>query len=251
MARILLVHGAFGSASVWDRVVPGLREAGHTVEAIDLPGAGDDATPPAEISLGAYARTTCEALAQGPRAVLVGHSMGGVVVTQAAARCPEHVAALIYVCAFIPGDGQSLVALTELPEAVGDQVQANMAVAGQPPVATMPAEAARDALMACCDEEQLAWGISHLGPQAILPFTEPVALDAPGAQAFAALPRAYVVCLQDRAIMPALQRRMLAAAGCDPVIELDTDHMPLISRTAELVAALDRIIGGTSEPSHA
>ena len=73
------------------------------------------------------------------------------------------------------------------------------------------------------------------------PFTQPVTLGGPGADAFAALPRAYVVCLQDRAIMPALQRRMLEAAGCDPVIEIDTDHSGWASRPDELAAGLNRI----------
>ena len=90
MARMVLVHGAFGRAACWDRVRPGLRAAGHDVEAIDLPGAGDDPTPVAEVTLDRYAQRVCEALADGPPAVLVGHSMGGMVITQAAARCPEH-----------------------------------------------------------------------------------------------------------------------------------------------------------------
>ncbi len=42
MARFLLVHGAMGGAWVWERVIPGLEAAGHTAEAIDLPGQGAD-----------------------------------------------------------------------------------------------------------------------------------------------------------------------------------------------------------------
>ncbi len=96
----------------------------------------------------------CEALAAGPPAVLVGHSMGGMVITQAAARCPERIARLVYVAAFVPSDGQSLIDLTQLPEAAGDAVQANLVVDGDPPVATMPTEAARKALFHCCDDER-------------------------------------------------------------------------------------------------
>ena len=92
MARIVLVHGAFGGAWSWEPVIPGLEEAGHTVQALDLPGSGEDQTPVADVTLHAYADRVCEALASGPPAVLVGHSMGGVVVTQAAARTPAQVA---------------------------------------------------------------------------------------------------------------------------------------------------------------
>ena len=50
-----------------------------------------------------------------------------------------------------------------------------------------------------------------------------------------------MTCLQDRAIPPALQRRMFETAGCDPVIEIDTDHAPMLSRTDETLAVLDQL----------
>jgi hypothetical protein len=83
-----------------------------------------------------------------------------------------------------------------------------------------------------------------MGPQPVIPFTQPVKLGGAGADAFAALPRAYVSCTLDRAIPVALQRRMLQSAGCQPVIELETDHSPWISRGDELVAALDGLAAG-------
>jgi pimeloyl-ACP methyl ester carboxylesterase len=243
MARIVLVHGAFAGAWCWEPVLPGLRAAGHEVEAIDLPGSGEDPTPVSEVSLDAYAERVCGVLAQGRPAVLVGHSMGGMVVTQAAARCPEHVAALVYVAAFLPGDGQSLMDLVSLPEAADDQVQTNLVVSGEPPVATLSPDGARIALFGCCDEEQLAWGVGHLGAQPVAPFAGHVSLGGAGAEEFAALSRAYITCTQDRAIPPQMQRRMFDAGGCDPVIEIATDHAPWISRTDELVAALDHLAG--------
>ncbi|MGH2916770.1 MAG: alpha/beta fold hydrolase [Solirubrobacteraceae bacterium] len=243
MARFVLVHGAMGGSWVWERVLAGLKDAGHDAVALDLPGHGADSTPVAEVTLYRYADAIVDALADGPPALLTGHSMGGMAITQAASQAPELVAGLVYVAAFLPRPGQSLIDITQLPEAAGDSVQANLVVGGDPPVATMPPEAAPEALYHCCTPEQIAWALPQRGSQPVVPFTQPFTPADEHAEAFAALPRAYVTCLQDRAIKPALQRRMFTAAGCDPVIEIDTDHSPWLSATAELVAALDRTAG--------
>jgi pimeloyl-ACP methyl ester carboxylesterase len=241
MASFLLIHGAMGGAWCWERVLPGLRAAGHDAVAIDLPGQGSDTTPVAEVTLYRYADAVCEVLdgLAGP-VLLTGHSMGGMVITQAAARRPERLAGLVYVAAFLPQPGQALIDITHLPEAAGDSVQANIVVDGNPPVATMPAEAAPEALYHCCTAEQVAWALPRRAGQPVIPFTQPFTVDGDTA-AFDALPRAYVTCLQDRAIRPAVQTLMYSAAGCDPVIEIDTDHSPWLSRTDELVAALLRV----------
>jgi pimeloyl-ACP methyl ester carboxylesterase len=244
MARIVLVHGAFAGAWCWEPVLPGLREAGHEVEAIDLPGSGEDPTPVEQVSLEAYAQKICDTVASGPEpVVLVGHSMGGMAITQAAARCPEPLSALVYVAAFCPAEGQSLMELVSYPEAAGDQVQANLVVSEDAPVATLTGAGALHAVYNCCTPEQAGWGEPQHGPQALAPFEGRLAIPADKRETLARLPRAYVVCSQDNAIPPAMQRRMLSDRGCDPVLELDTDHSPYISRTGELVAALNEIIG--------
>jgi pimeloyl-ACP methyl ester carboxylesterase len=240
MARFVLVHGAFGGAWCWEGVIDGLRAAGHEAEAFDLPGAGADPTPVADVTLDRYAQRICEVLSKGARAVLAGQSMGGMAISQAAARCPEQVAALAYVSAWLPWDGASLIALTQELEAAGDQVQANLTIDGDPPVAHQNPAAAPRAIYGCADPERAAAAAARLGPQPVVPFTDPFTVGEQ-ADAFAALPRGYISCLQDKAIQPAMQRRMYIAAGCDPVIEIDTDHSPWLSATDELVAALDRI----------
>jgi pimeloyl-ACP methyl ester carboxylesterase len=240
MARFVLVHGAFGGTWAWGRVAPLLRDAGHEAEVVELPGAGSDPTPVAEVTLSAYAQRICMVLGDGPPALLVGQSMGGMAITQAAARCPELVAALAYVAAFLPVEGESLVDLAGSPEGAGDGVQSNIVVEGDPPVARMPVEAAPEVLYNCASAEQAAWAARQLGPQPVAPFTQPLHVGEQR-EAFDALPRAYVTCLQDRAIRPPLQRLMYTRAGCDPVIELDTDHSPWLSRTEDVAAALDRI----------
>ena len=237
MARYVLVHGAFAGAWCWEPVAAELLRRGHTVQVPDLPGSGEDTTPVATVTLDAYAGRVCEVLSQNPEpAVLVGHSMGGIVVTQAAARCPELVSRLVYVAAFLPRDGDSLKGLTELPEGADDGVQNNMTVAGDPPVATMTPEAAREVFYGCCDDEQAAWALAHLGPQPLLPFLTPVSLGL----AAGAIPRCYVLCTRDSAIPPALQRRMIAEHPCADVVEIDTDHTPYLSAPGALLAALER-----------
>ncbi len=198
--------------------------------------------PCAEITLYRYADAVCDALdgMDGP-VLLTGHSMGGMVITQAAAQRPEKLAGLVYVAAFLPQPGQALIDITKWPEAAGDSVQANIVVEGDPPVATMPPEAAPEALYHCCTPEQIAWALPQRGSQPVIPFTQPFTPSTATRRRLTRLPRAYVTCLQDRAIKPAAQTRMYSAAECDPVIEIDTDHSPWLSRTDELVAALDRV----------
>jgi pimeloyl-ACP methyl ester carboxylesterase len=240
MTRFVLIHGAFVGAWVWGPLTERLEAAGHRVEAFDLPGSGEDHTPVAEVTLDACVERLCEVLRAGEEpAVVVPNSMGGVITTMAAARCPERVASIVYVAAFLPEDGESLLDLTNLPEGADDQVQANVVLEGDPPVATMPDEASPDALYGCCSEEVAGWAIAHQRPQAVAPYATPVSLD--DREAFEAIPRSYVLCTRDRAIPPRLQRLMADRGGCDEVIELDTDHSPHLSTTDELAGLVERL----------
>jgi pimeloyl-ACP methyl ester carboxylesterase len=234
LARFVIVHGAFEGAWCWEPLAERLRAAGHTVQNPDLPGSGEDRTPVEEVTLDAYAESTCEVLrSEEEPAVLIGHSMGGMVITQAAARCPERIAQLVYVSAFLPRDGQSLQTLAGLPEGADDGVQSNMIVEGDPPVATLPAEAGRDVLYGECDPETATWAAGELRPQAAAPFIVPVEIDDD-----AGIPRRFVFCTKDKAIPLALQRRMVRESPCEEVAELHTDHSPFLSMPEELTRIL-------------
>ena len=113
MARFVLVHGAFAGAWIWGRTHRS-PEGGRYFQRrqFDLPGLGDDHTPASEVTLDACASRLCEILAENSeRAFVVGNIIGGIIATQGAARCPERVAGLVYVAAFLPRDGQSLLDL--------------------------------------------------------------------------------------------------------------------------------------------
>jgi pimeloyl-ACP methyl ester carboxylesterase len=103
---VLLVHGAWHGAWCWDRVLGPLRALGYKPEAMDLPGHGD--SPESFTDLHGDADAVASRLdAIGEPTLLVGHSYGGMVITDAGVH--EAVGALAYVCAFMPKAGQSLM----------------------------------------------------------------------------------------------------------------------------------------------
>jgi pimeloyl-ACP methyl ester carboxylesterase len=232
--RFVLVHGAFVGSWIWEPLAERLDELGHAADAPDLPGSGDDPTPADEVTLDAYARRICELLdARDEPSVLVANSMGGIVISEAAARRPEKVRRLIYVAAFLPRDGQSLVDLTRLPEGADDLVQATVIVSGDPPVATLPKSTCR-ASNGDCSPEVMEWAVSRTGSQTVAPLTEPVSLN----REFDRIPRTYVICTGDRIVPPSLQRRMVSDGQITDVIELEAGHHPQLSRIDELAGIL-------------
>jgi pimeloyl-ACP methyl ester carboxylesterase len=240
MARLVLVHGAFAGAWKWSRLVEPLEAAGHTVEALDMPSMGEDRTPIAGATLDASVdRVRSQLVGRPEPAVLVASSMGGVVCTQTAVREPKKVLGIVYVAAFVPRDGQSLLDLTGLPEGADDEIQANIVVEGDPPAGTMPREASWSAEYRETSGEDFDWAYARHRPQPVQPFTQPVQIPE---GTFDEIPRAYVICTRDRSIPPALQRRMVAENGIEDVIEIETDHSPMLSRTEELAEAVDRLV---------
>jgi hypothetical protein len=135
----------------------------------------------------------------------------------------------------MPGDGQSLIDLTSLPEGADDQVQANVVVSGEPPVGILPESTQRE-LNYGCPEEVTKWALERTGPQPVVPFAEPVSLN----DGYERIPRSYVICTKDRAIPPPLQRRMVRERDVTDVVEIETGHHPQLSTTDQLAELLDQ-----------
>ena len=118
MSTFLLIHGAWHAGWCWRKVAPLLEAKGHKVLAPDLPSHGEDRTPTASVTLQKYADRACEVAGkQFEPVILVGHSMGGVVITQAGENCPGNIRALVYLCAFLPRNGDSLATWAPLDPA--------------------------------------------------------------------------------------------------------------------------------------
>lgn len=100
MATSVLVHGGCHGAWCWELVVPLLEASGHQVIARDLPGSGEDLTPPEEVTQSLCAEYVAGIIREADvPVVLVGHSLGGSVISETAELVPELIAGLIYLSA--------------------------------------------------------------------------------------------------------------------------------------------------------
>lgn len=237
MARFLLVHGASHGAWCWRDVLPALRARGHEARAIDLPGHGDDRTPLTEVTLEAYVEAITDAL-DGPT-VLVGHSMAGGPITLAAERAPERIRRLVYLTAYVPQDGLSLADMREMsgpqPVSRAVRVHADEGYFDYDP-ALVDAVFYHD-----CPQEARVYARAHLCPQPLAPFTAPIALTGKAQ----ALPRAYIVCNEDRALSPTFQRQMASALPAHDIHELPTSHSPFFAAPDRFAALLHDIAEAT------
>lgn len=213
--------------------MPLLSARGHRVIAPDLIGMGPDAARLGEASVAAWAAQIAGIVRAEPEpVVLVGHSRGGVVISEVAEMVPDRIVRLVYVAAFLLPDGQSIASAIQA-EGVD--------------TAAMLAPGARGGLKV---RHELAAGLFYntslpkwaeragerLTAEPAGSLVHPVRVTA---ERFGLVPRGYVECLQDRAVPITLQRRMQALWPCEKVVTLDTDHSPFYSAPGELAAALE------------
>ncbi len=114
MTDFVLVHGAWRGGWCWGRVAPLLRAAGHEVFTPTLTGLGERAhLASADINLDSHVADVLGVLEaeELDAVVLCGHSYGGMVITGVAERAAKRIEALVYLDAFVPEDGQSVLQL--------------------------------------------------------------------------------------------------------------------------------------------
>jgi pimeloyl-ACP methyl ester carboxylesterase len=235
MSTILLVHGAWHGSWCWAKVQYLLQSAGHNVVTVDLPGRAGDASPVATLTLERYARRVVEvAVLQPEPVVVVGHSMGGVTISQAAEHRPDLFRRLVYLAAFLPADGQSLLDLAQGDDSL---VRPNV-LPGVPAEGYLwfqPGAPFKDIFYHDCTDDDVRRATALLVPESALLSVTPVRVSA---DRFGRVPRSYIECRDDRALSLALQRRMHAAMPCDVVHTLATSHSPFLSAPGDLVEVI-------------
>lgn len=233
-ATVVLVHGAWHDARCFDRLVAALDARGVRAIAVDRPGHGSSSEPLADVQGDAAAvRRALDAI-DGP-VVLVGHSYGGAVITEAG-DAPNAVR-LVYVSAFVLDAGETVNHQVGAGEHEPSELLAPGAIEFRDDGTCMIDVArAPSAFYHDCDDATVAAAVAQLQPQAVATLTGKVTR-APWKD----VPSTYVVCTDDRAIAPSLQRWL--AQRCGDVVELAASHSPFLSmpdRLAELLADIAR-----------
>ena len=221
---IVLVHGAWHGGWAWDELASRLRAAGRDVATVDLPSSGPDAGTLGDLAADASVVATALDATDGP-AVLVGHSYGGQVISEASAG-RDDVEHLVYLCAFMLDVGESL--LGTLGGEVPDWFE--LVADGTASRANRNAEI----FYADVDDDVAAASSARLGLQSVSSF----AAELTGA-GWHAVASTYVICDQDQAIPPGAQEAMSQRAGT--VHRLASSHSPFLSmpdRVAEIILAV-------------
>lgn len=276
---LVLIHGAWHDHHTWDSLVPLLEDKGIVAKAIDLPGAGADAPRPSSFNVrpldhatfgtepspnaGVTQNERTEAAIDAVRAVnaetggkalVLGHSLGGLTVSHVAELIPGEVSAAVFLTAFMlpPGmvAGQiiqhELMAEALVPSlfmADPEQVGALRIDTASPDAEYI--ERARQAFFADLNDAQFAMALSHLHPD------EPAQVagvpSIVSKDRFGTVARHYIECTNDRAITIAGQREMIRlmdqAMGAETVVHtMNTSHSPFHSKTAALASILLSIV---------
>ena len=237
MSTYVLVHGAWHGAWCWNKLVPELEALGHNAVTFDLPGHGDDPTPRRTVTLDSYAAAITRVLDSCDEKVfLTGHSMGGMAITAAAEQRPEKIRTLVYIAAFLPGNGESLFAIEERNPR--PSVPDSLVPAANGKTATLPPERIVDLFYHDCSEEDIAYNLEHLTPQPLELLKTPLTVTQ---ERFGTIPRVYIECTDDHAISIELQRDMIEASPCTKVISMKSSHSPFLSKPRELARILHEL----------
>jgi pimeloyl-ACP methyl ester carboxylesterase len=238
-ASVVLVHGAWHGAWCWDRVVNRLSARGVRAIAVDLPGHGLDRGPLGDLHGDAARVSEVLDRVDGP-VVLVGHSYGGGVITEAG----EHpgVTHLVYLCA-LPIDAEETCATA----ATAEVAAAGISYEGRPDLgaglifddhgtATVERSAAAACLYNDCEPETVDWALARLGPHPLVALQQ-----TPLAVAWRSKPSTYIVCTKDQTIHPDLQR--ILAQRCTTALEWDSGHSPFLSQPDRVADFLYEMAG--------
>ena len=233
MADFLLVHGSWHGAWCWRDLIPELTTFGHTARAIDMPSHGSDPTPIRDVTLGTCRDAVLKA--STPKTIILGHSWGGYPVSAAAETDPNAMRGVIYLSAYVPKSGLSMVEMRKRAprQLIGNAVE----VSGDGLSYSVVPDQVHDLLYHDCAREVVAYAFARLCPQAIAPQTTPLDVG----DNFARVPKGYIRTTDDRIVPTEYQAEMAGCADPDMHLTIDSSHSPFFSHPEHLAGLMHQI----------
>jgi pimeloyl-ACP methyl ester carboxylesterase len=230
----VIVHGAFQDSSVWNDVKTQLEKSGDEVILVNLPGRKSSNSAVETASSASYSKTIIDAVSDRQNIILVGHSFGGIQISNVAEMIPEKIKALVYVAAYLPVSGESLQILSAQDK--GNKfTQKNFLLAAD--YKTADVLAADRELIFCNDcnadaKQKLAFAFT-LEPLA--PMAEGAKISA---EKFGKVKKVYVYTTLDNAVSYQLQTQMTAKTKVGKTFSMKTGHCPFLSQPKQLAKIL-------------
>jgi pimeloyl-ACP methyl ester carboxylesterase len=226
---ILLVPGLWHGAWAWRKVEDELARRGFPTRALSFPGRDRAPGDPTFAGHCAHLRAEVAAI-EGP-VVVVAHSYGGAVVTEAAD--PSRVAALVFVAAFSLEAGESIADLVD-DRATDDDAVAADAIDLSEGLLKVDRETAISGFYHDCDTEEAEAAAARLTPE------HPSTRVTPARTAsWRRIPSTYVICTDDRALT--VERQRLLAGRLDATVDIESGHSPMLCRPHELADIIERV----------
>lgn len=226
---LIFIHGAWHHAKCWAPVIAAFDPTWH-VQALNMPGRVFEKTRQYQkITLHDYVDVVQRCLLSLPcPAILIGHSMGGLVISQVAEKYPNRLHSLIYISAFIPHSGESMFDImnndiakhsSTIPLELETDPASNK-------IALKFSEKNRDLLYHRCDSQRAANALSACIPEPLRAFRTPVFLTDCN---FGSVQKHYIHCTDDRILPFSQQKKMIAKTNISSTDILDCDHSPFYS----------------------
>lgn len=240
MLTFILVHGALLTSSAWMPVQSYLQNHGYNVVTIDVPGRAGDHINAKDVTLNLAVDKLCRVVnLQNNRVILVGHSQGGAIITEATNQCGANIAGLVYVAAVVPENGEKVFELlNETDGANFDKVATVNPDTGtyeinyQGPI--------KEVFMEDATDNQAKQAIADLVPEPARLGDEVLRYDT---HLFSEIPKFYIRTTLDKIISPDTQKKYIARTHFDHVLALRTGHSPFVSEADKLGQYLINIYG--------
>ena len=230
---IVLVHGAWSDASSWDAVTPLLKARGEEVINVNLAGHGKDTTSFAGITFQTYVDQVKAAIGTRTNVILVGHSFGGLVISQVAEEIPAQIKELVFLAAALPHDGDNLLSLAKQDPA--SHVGKALTIDQEHGAAIIAKDAVADIFAADAPQQVQEYIAANIKPEPLAPLATPVHLTEKN---FGSVNKVYVHTVNDHAISYPAQQYMVKTSNVAKVYTLQSSNTPFISMPDKLAEIL-------------